>query len=265
MLLPAHCADGDKWRLLFEARSGERMDNQMTTWKTTYISAAVHQAGDNPIINEQSTTVTICDEAAGAFISLTDSEGTTIKLDPDEFKIVANVAKGMIECFEDKQRTPISVINDSFNKSEAIIRSFKDEMSYEDDKETLRPATPFAATCDLLAVIHRDGGQHTGEVGTVQSCKDAESVVRELRSDGARSKSGGWTSTEPKKGGIYWVKFDHGLAPRSVEVYRLDEDDVWRARVVGGADILGSHVASFQVSSLTNSLWNGPISAPPLP
>ena len=47
----------------------------------------------------------------------------------------------------------------------------------------LRPATPFAAICDLLAVIHRDSGQHTGEVGTVQSCKDAEPVVRQLMSD----------------------------------------------------------------------------------
>jgi hypothetical protein len=32
----------------------------MTTWKTTYISAVVHCAGDNPIINDHSTTVTIC-------------------------------------------------------------------------------------------------------------------------------------------------------------------------------------------------------------
>lgn len=73
----------------------------MTTWKTTYISAVVHCAGDNPIINDHSTTVTICDEAGGAFVSLTDCEGTTIKLDPDEFEIVANVARGMIENFDD--------------------------------------------------------------------------------------------------------------------------------------------------------------------
>jgi hypothetical protein len=56
----------------------------MTTYKSTYLSASVHLAGDNPIINEQSTTVRICDEAGGAFISLTDSEGTTIKLDQEE-------------------------------------------------------------------------------------------------------------------------------------------------------------------------------------
>jgi len=155
----------------------------MTTYKSTYISAVVHQAGDNPIVNEGSTTVTICDEAAGAFISLTDSEGTTIKLDPEEFEIVANVAKGMLECFEDKPRTPISVINDSFNKSEAIIRSFEDGMLDEDEKETIRPATQFEAIGDLLAVIHRDGGQHTSEVGTVQSCKDAEAVVHALMLD----------------------------------------------------------------------------------
>ena len=208
-IISAHCGDGDKWQVLFEARSGERMADKMTTWKTTYISAVVHQAGDNPIINEQSTTVTICDEAAGAFISLTDSEGTTIKLDQDEFEIVANVAKGMIESFGDKPRTSIYVINEAFNKAEELL-------------------------------------------------------VRNLRSDGTQSKSGGWTSTKPTKGGIYWVQFDHSIAPQSVEVYRLDEGDVWRARVVGNADILGNHIASFQVESLANALWCGPLSAPTL-
>jgi hypothetical protein len=185
----------------------------MTTWKTTYISAVVHCAGDNPIINDHSTTVTICDEAGGAFVSLTDCEGTTIKLDPDEFEIVANVARGVIENFEDKPRTPISVVNEAFNKAEAIFSSLKSEMLEADNKH------------------------------------DANE----------------WTSTRPTKGGIYWFRFDHSIAPQSVEVYRIDEDDVWRAREVGNADIIGSHVASFQVSSLTNALWNGPISAPPMP
>ena len=134
----------------------------MTAWKTTYIAAVVHQAGDNPIINEQSTTITICDEAAGAFISLTDSEGTTIKLDQDEFEIVANVAKGMLECFDAKHQEDHCI--DEVPPGENYV-------------------TPFAAICDLLAVIHRDGGQHTGEVGTVQSCKDAEAVVHALMLD----------------------------------------------------------------------------------
>ena len=132
-ILSAHCGDGDKWKVLFEARSGERMADKMTTWKTTYISASVHQAGDNPIINDHSTTVTICDEAGGAFVSLTDCEGTTIKLDPDEFEIVANVARGMIENFEDKPRTPISVVNEAFNKAEAIFSSLKSEMLEAND------------------------------------------------------------------------------------------------------------------------------------
>ncbi len=218
---------------------------RMTTWKTTYISAVVHQAGDNPIINEQSTTVTICDEAAGSFVSLTDSEGVTIKLDREEFEIVANVARGMLECFDDKMPKRINEIEE-VPPGENYVK-------------------PLAAICDLLAVIHRDNGSHTGMVGIHQSCKDAESIVRELRSDDARIKSNKWTAWRPTKGGIYWVQFDHSIAPQSVEVYRLDEDDVWRARVVGKADILGSHIASFQVESLANALWNGPISAPPLP
>ncbi len=71
----------------------------MTAYKSTYISAAVHIVGDNPIINEQSTTVTICDEAGGAFVSLTDSEGTTIKLDPGELEMVVEVARKMLKEF----------------------------------------------------------------------------------------------------------------------------------------------------------------------
>ncbi len=238
----------------------------MTTWKTTYISAVVHQAGDNPIINEQSTTVTICDEAGGAFISLTDSEGATIKLDPDEFEIVYNVARGMLENFDDEPRTSISVINEAFNKSEDILNSLKSEMLEAD--VTSRMVTDdswHTSACDLLAVIHCDGGRRIVDLGFVQACKEAESIVRELRSDDARNKSGEWTTEKPTKGGVYWVQFDHGLAPQSVEVYRLDEDDVWRLRVVGIADILGSHIASFQINSLTKALWNGPLSAPPLP
>lgn len=73
----------------------------MTAYKSTYIAAAVHRVGDNPIINECSTTVTICDEAAGAFISLTDSEGTTIKLDPDELEIIVEVARKMLNDFSE--------------------------------------------------------------------------------------------------------------------------------------------------------------------
>ncbi len=237
----------------------------MTTWKTTTIAAVVHRVGDNPIINEGSTTVRLCDEAGGPFFQIEDCEGTTIQIDHDEFDLVAEVARKMIRELNGSQRTPISVVNDAFEKSEAIIRSVKDLILNKDDKETIRQATPLAAICDLLAVIHRDGGQHTGEVGMVQSCKDAEAVVRGLRSDDARNKSNEWTTANPTNGGVYWVQLDRGLAPATVEIYKLDEDDVWRARVVGKADILGSHIASFQVESLTKALWNGPISAPPLP
>jgi len=76
----------------------------MTTYKSTYLSAAVHLAGDNPIINEQSTTVRICDEAGGAFISLTDSEGTTIRLDPDELEMVVEVARKMLKAFHEAEK-----------------------------------------------------------------------------------------------------------------------------------------------------------------
>lgn len=39
---------------------------------------------------------------------------------------------------------------------------------------------------DLLAVIHRDGGHYTREVGFAQSCRDAEQVVLDLRAEVAR-------------------------------------------------------------------------------
>ncbi len=77
----------------------------MTTYKSTYISAAVHRVGDNPIINECSTTITICDEAGGAFISLTDSQGETIKLDPEELEMVVEVARKMLKAFHEAQKT----------------------------------------------------------------------------------------------------------------------------------------------------------------
>jgi hypothetical protein len=76
----------------------------MTTYKSTYLSASVHLAGDNPIINEQSTTVRICDEAGGAFVSLTDSEGTTIRLDPEELEMVVKVARNMLNAFHETEK-----------------------------------------------------------------------------------------------------------------------------------------------------------------
>ena len=76
----------------------------MTTYKSTYLSASVHHAGDNPIINEQSTTVRICDEAGGAFVSLTDSGGATIRLDPDELEMVVEVARKMLKAFHEAEK-----------------------------------------------------------------------------------------------------------------------------------------------------------------
>ncbi len=76
----------------------------MTTWKTTTIAAVVHRVGDNPIINEGSTTVRICDEAGGAFVSLTDSGGATIRLDPDELEMVVEVARKMLKAFHEAEK-----------------------------------------------------------------------------------------------------------------------------------------------------------------
>ena len=36
---------------------------------------------------------------------------------------------------------------------------------------------------DLLAIIHRDGGQHTKEVGITQSVIDAKKIISEYKYD----------------------------------------------------------------------------------
>jgi len=36
------------------------------------------------------------------------------------------------------------------------------------------------AANNLLAVLHRDGGEHTAAVGFIQSCKDGEQVLHSL-------------------------------------------------------------------------------------
>ena len=138
----------------------------MTDYKCTYIAAVVHRAGDNPIINECSTTVTICDEAGGAFVSLTDSEGANIKFDPGELEIVYNLARGMLDSFDDGMQ----------KKKNAVEEAGVTSCAAADNRW-------HKAARDLLAVIHCDGGHHTGKVGFVQSCEDAISIVRELRSD----------------------------------------------------------------------------------
>lgn len=220
----------------------------MTDYKCTYIAAVVHRAGDNPIINECSTTVTICDEAAGAFVSLTDSEGANIKFDPDELEIVYNLARGMLESFDDGMQ----------KKKNAVEEAGVTPCTAADDRW-------HKAARDLLAVIHRDGGHHIGKVGFIQACEDAISIVRELRSDDERSKSNEWTAEKPTNGGVYWVQLDRGMDPATVEIYKLD-DDAWRMQCVGtSTGILASAIESCNVSSLHGALWNGPILAPPLP
>jgi hypothetical protein len=47
-----------------------------------------------------------------------------------------------------------------------------DEQDYRDCVKLL---------CDLLAVIHRDGGHHTHEVGLAQSAKDAANILQRLQ------------------------------------------------------------------------------------
>lgn len=88
---------------------------------------------------------------------------------------------------------------------------------------------------DLLSVIHRDGGQHSLEVGLHQSCKDAKEVVRTLRERIAE-----WETIYHRKQDDYFAKINvihkalggadyHGTAEiakqRMDEIERLEKEN----------------------------------------
>jgi hypothetical protein len=67
--------------------------------KTTCISVAIHQDDQNAIFGEGVITVTLEDEAAGAFLILSDGENK-IRIDMDELEAVTVAAQNLIAGYE---------------------------------------------------------------------------------------------------------------------------------------------------------------------
>lgn len=75
------------------------------------------------------------------------------------------------------------------------------------------------AAKNLLARIHRDGGHHTGDVGFIQSCKDANSAWCELMIDKAELMLIG---DDMAKLLLLYIENTHGV-PVSIEGRTLRE------------------------------------------
>lgn len=79
------------------------------------------------------------------------------------------------------------------NAVKAEERAIKAEVAIEQGKDEKQAAE------NLLAVLHRDGGHHTGKVGFIQSCRDGELVrhdlmrqIEQAREEGFRECDGQW-------------------------------------------------------------------------
>ena len=62
--------------------------------KVTYLKAAVHRA-DSDAMSDDATIIEIVDEGAGAYVTLTQSDGT-VRIDPSELATVFRTAKRML-------------------------------------------------------------------------------------------------------------------------------------------------------------------------
>jgi hypothetical protein len=69
--------------------------------KTTCLSVAIHQ-DDQAIFGEGVITVTLEDEAAGAFLILSDGENK-IRIDIDELEAVVIAARNLIAGYEPRE------------------------------------------------------------------------------------------------------------------------------------------------------------------
>ena len=79
----------------------------MSRIRTTPISVAVHPAGENPTLGDQSTHVLVDDEGGGAFIVLRQCNDYIkpgeVLLDMDELEAVVIAARALIQSHRDVQ------------------------------------------------------------------------------------------------------------------------------------------------------------------
>jgi hypothetical protein len=79
-----------------------------------------------------------------------------------------------------RERDDIIAICRGTQMDDAAIHSIRGYVT-----EKLRIEAERDAAANLLAVIHRDGGHHTGSVGFARSCADAEAAVLQDRTERA--------------------------------------------------------------------------------
>lgn len=72
----------------------------MTTYTATIMKVAIHHADKNPAYDEGVTYIEVADEAAGAFIELSQGE-SRIRLDPEELDLIVSEAKKLLDGWPD--------------------------------------------------------------------------------------------------------------------------------------------------------------------
>lgn len=72
----------------------------MPKFTQTILSIAVHPVGENPVFGEQSTHVSLNDEAGGLFVELfqcaDNSESGKVRLDFDEWSLIDSAVKTLM-------------------------------------------------------------------------------------------------------------------------------------------------------------------------
>jgi hypothetical protein len=75
----------------------------MSDYKTTVLTVSVHQSGDSPVFGERNTFVSVNDEGGGEFIVIKqfgeNSNAGEVRLDPEELRIVCDIANEMVRGF----------------------------------------------------------------------------------------------------------------------------------------------------------------------
>ena len=73
------------------------MTKNMSKYKTTILTVAIHREESNPIFGEGNTYVSVDDEAAGPFLTIEQTdvvmENGKVRMDYEEFLAVAEAAK----------------------------------------------------------------------------------------------------------------------------------------------------------------------------
>ena len=70
----------------------------MSEYKATVMKVAIHPADKNPAYDDGVTYIEVVDEAAGAFLELSQGD-QRIRIDPDELELILTEAQRMLARF----------------------------------------------------------------------------------------------------------------------------------------------------------------------